>query len=128
MEVDRQLYSAAKLGSCEERDKCALLLLDEMYIKQDLVFDKNTGELTGFMDLGDINSNLLALERSLSSPESTDQSPPLAKTMMTFMVKGLFTRLEYPYSYFPSLNLTGELMYDPFWEAVYRLERLGFKV
>lgn len=79
------------------------------------------------MDLGDINSHLLALERSVSSPESVDQSP-LAKTMMTFIVRGLFTRLEYPYAHFPSLNLTGDLMYDPFWEAVYRLERLGFKV
>ncbi len=127
MEVDKQLHSAAKLDTCEERDKCVLLLLDEMYIKQDLVFDKNSGELIGFMDLGDINEHLLSLEKSVSSPESSDQSP-LAKTMMTFMVRGLFTRLEYPYAHFPSLNLTGDLMYDPFWEAVYRLERLGFKV
>ena len=126
--VDTQLYNAARLDVCEERDKCIILLLDEMYVKQELVFDKNTGELIGFTDLGDINSHLMDFERSVASSESTDDEPLLAKTMMTYMVRGLFTRLEYPYAHFPSLNLTGELMFHPLWESVYRLERLGFKV
>ena len=124
--VDSQLYRAAKLDQCEEREKYVILLLDEMHIRQNLVFDKHSGELIGFTNLGEINSHLLALERSLTDSESSH--PPLAKTVMTFMVRGLFSHLQFAYAYFPCHNLTGDLLYDPFWEAVYRLERCGFKV
>lgn len=125
--VDSQLQSAVNIEKCEERDKYVLLLLDEMHVKQDLVYNKNTGELVGFVNLGDINMHLLALEKSLSSsPE--ESSEPLASTVLAFMVKGLFSTLEFPYAHFPSRNLTAELIFDPFWEAVFRLERLGLKV
>ena len=125
--VDIQLQSAANLDKCEEREKHVLLLLDEMHVKQDLVYDKNTGELVGFVNLGDINMHLLALEKSMSaSPDVSIE--PLASTMLAFMVKGLFSHLEFPYAHFPCRNLTADLMFDPFWEAVSRLERLGLKV
>ena len=48
--------------------------------------------------------------------------------MMTFMVRGLFSHLQFPYAHFPCHDLTNDLLYAPFWEAVYHLERLGFKV
>ena len=51
--VDSQLYHAAKLDWCEEREKYVILLLDEMHIKESLVFDKHSGELIGFTNLGD---------------------------------------------------------------------------
>ena len=44
------------------------------------------------------------------------------------MVKGLLTHLEFPYAYFPSRNVTGNLLFPLLWEAVSRLERNGFKV
>ena len=40
--VDHQLYSAARLDRGEELDKYIILLLDEIYVKEDLVFDKIT--------------------------------------------------------------------------------------
>ena len=51
-EVDEQLYHAAKIKDCEMWQKHVILLLDEMHIKEDLVFDKHTGELVGFVNLG----------------------------------------------------------------------------
>ena len=42
-EVDSQLCMAAKVEESRERDKYVLLLMDEIYIKEDLVFDKHTG-------------------------------------------------------------------------------------
>ena len=124
-EVDRQLCQAANLKSSTTIDQYVILLLDEMHIKESLVFDKHTGDLIGFTDLGDINSHLLALEQSLNDSKSHSS---LASTVMTFMVRGLFSHLRFPYAYFPCHNITGDLLYDPFWEAVYRLERCGFKV
>ena len=129
-EVDEMLVSAANLTTCPEREKCVLLLLDEMHIRQDLVFDKHTGEMIGFSNLGDINEYLVDFEKSVSddNPPSLENAPKLAKTMMVFMVRGLFSRLEFPYAQFPCADLSGELLYEPFWEAVCRLETCGFKV
>ena len=83
--------------------------------------------MVGFVNLGDINSHLLELEKSLLT-SSNKKSELLASTVLAFMVKGLMSSLEFPYAHFPCRNLTGDLMFDPFWEAVYRLERLGLKV
>ena len=111
---------------CSKVEKYVLLLLDEMHVKQDLVYDKSTGQLIGFVNLGEINSHLLALEkciRSTDPEESTSQSDQssntvesqLASTMMVFMVKGLLTRLQFPYAHFPCRDITGDLLFEPFW-------------
>ena len=129
-EVDEMLVNAANLMSCPEREKYVLLLLDEMHIRQDLVFDKHSGEMIGFCSLGDINEHLVQFEQSLSEGGNTseNQSPKLAKTMMVFMVRGLFSKLQFPYAQFPCADLSGEMLYKPFWEAVGRLETCGLKV
>ena len=48
--------------------------------------------------------------------------------MLVIMVKGIFTSLEFIYSHFPTNNLTGEQLCHILWEAIERLEHLGFKV
>ena len=52
--VDEQLYQAANIKDCELWRKHVILLLDEMHRKEDLVFDKHTGELVGFVNLGQL--------------------------------------------------------------------------
>lgn len=101
--------------------------MDEMYVKEELVYDKHTGGLTGFVNLGDINSHLLAFEQSIAQ-DGTPSQQPLATTMMVFMVQGLFSQLSFPYVQFPCHKVTGQLLFDPFWEAIFRIERLGLKV
>ena len=100
--------------------------MDEMYIREDLVYEKHSGTLIGFVNLGEINNHLLAFERSLDQDSGVSDS--LAKTVLTFMVRGIFTSLKYPYAHFFCSSITGDLMFQPFWEAVYRLERMGLKV
>ena len=48
--------------------------------------------------------------------------------MLVFYVRGLFTSLQFPYAQFATKALPGDLIFHPFWEAVFRLERIGFKV
>ena len=127
LEVDQQLMTAASIDTLEEWQKCILLLLDEMHIREDLVYEKHSGALIGFTNLGEVNNHLLAFERSVSSDQQSSQVP-LSKSMTMFMVRGLFTSLHFPYAQFPCASITGDLLFDPFWEAVYRLERCGFKV
>lgn len=93
LEVDLQLLRAANLESCEEWQKLVCLLLDEMYVRENLVYHKSTGRLVGFSDLGEVNNHLLAFERSLQGNGGGSQHPPLAKTIMVIMVRGLFTPL-----------------------------------
>ena len=125
-EVDLMLLHAAKVDTCPERKKCAMLLLDEMHIREDIVFDKHSGKMIGFANLGEINEHLSAFERSIHDDKSA--SPQLAKTMMVFMVRGLFSSLQFAYAQFPCTELSGDMLYDPFWEAVMRIENCGLKV
>ena len=48
--------------------------------------------------------------------------------MLVFYVRGLFNDLEFPYTQFACKSLSGDLLFNPFWEAVYRPERMGLKV
>ena len=51
------------------------------------------------------------------------------KSMMAFMVTGLFHSSQAClYAQFPCAKVTGDLLIEPFWKAVYRFERMGFKV
>lgn len=42
-EVDRQLMSLAKIETCPERERYVAILMDEMHIKENLVYNKHTG-------------------------------------------------------------------------------------
>ena len=45
--VDQQLMEAAEIATCPEFKKYVFLLLDEMHVKEDLVYDKHTGSFVG---------------------------------------------------------------------------------
>eukprot|EP00731_Ephydatia_muelleri_P018851 Em0011g891a len=103
VEVDRQLMDAAKLSSCAEYEKCVILVMDEVHIKEDLVFDKRNGNLLGFTSLGDINDKLMGLEQFVAGEETKGPSHVNACHH-------------------------GDQLIDPIWSAVARLERCGFNV
>ena len=126
-EVDQQLAEAAKITTCDEHEKLVVLLLDEMHIREDLIYDKHTGALVGFSNLGDTNTYLAAFEKQMQSPDIPEKTS-LAKTIMVFMVRSLFSRLKFPYAQFPVTHLKGHQLFDLFWEAISRLERIGFRV
>ena len=69
-EADNMLKEAAQVAKCEPREMCTLSVLDEMHIREDLVYDKHSSALVGFANLGDINNLLTAYEQSLL------ESPP----------------------------------------------------
>jgi len=91
----------------------------------DLLYDKQNGSLIGFVDLGNTNNQIKEFEKALSA-EKTDRE--LASTMLVFMVRGLLCKFNYPYVQFAYNDVSGSQMFDPMWEAVSRLDRLGFCV
>ena len=63
-EVDKQLVDMMDLS--QERNRYIVLVMDEIHIKEELVYDKHLGTLVGFINLGETNNHLLQFEDTLS--------------------------------------------------------------
>ena len=48
--------------------------------------------------------------------------------MLTFMVRGIFTKLEFPYAQFPTRGVTADKLFPIVWDAVRNLEECGLMV
>ena len=118
-EVDKQLIATAGMSNLQEYQKAVVVVMDEMHIREGLVYDKHSGALVGFTDLGDVNNLLTNFDRSLS--EET-HGPQLSKTMLVFMVQGLFTKLQFLYAQFAAMAISGDQIFSLFWECIMRLE------
>ena len=101
--------------------------MDEMKVKEDLVYDKKTGKLVGFTSLGDINDNLTKLENDINS-SNEDYQPPISDHILVLMVRGLFFNLTFPYAHFPTNGIVADKMFTIVWDAIEQLEIIGFKV
>ena len=42
-EADVHLLQAAKLDTCPDREKHVIILMDEMHLREDLVYDRHSG-------------------------------------------------------------------------------------
>ena len=122
-EVDQHLVDMAFLNN--DLNRYVFLVMDEVHIKHDLVYDKHEGCLIGFVDLGRTNNQLLEFENALAAKKT---EPTLASTMLVFMIRGLLCKFNYPYAQFACSDISGSRIFDPMWEAIARLERLGFCV
>ncbi|XP_022786484.1 uncharacterized protein LOC111326694 isoform X1 [Stylophora pistillata] len=89
-----------------------LLLFDEMKILSNLVFDKVSGELNGFLDLGDPDINFGILEKA----------DKIASHAMVFYIRGLCTELKFSLAYFATDGITSYQLMPLFWQAVGVLE------
>jgi len=84
----------------------------EIYIKNDLVYDKHKVTLVGFVDISDISNQILEFQDRITNGHGK-HNWPLANTIMMFMMKGLFHKFDYPYVQFACEKLTGDLLVDP---------------
>lgn len=121
----QQLLDAAMREKARALNRYIVLVLDEMYLKEDLVYDKHSGALIGFVNIGETNKLLLEFEQRLEG-EDEAVSFPLAKNMFVFMARGVFSSLQFPYLQLPCASITGDLLFYPFWEAVFPHGEVGF--
>ena len=111
-EANDELVDEAKLHSLEEYQKFVCVIFDEVKVKEGLVFNKHSGQIIGFVDIGDINNEIEKLE------ETIDKPPELAKLMLVFMIRGLFTDVCYPYAQFSCDGLDGRKLYPIVWDVI----------
>lgn len=86
------------------------LAFDEMKIREDLVFNKATGKITGFVDYGEETFD----ERFEELKERCNQGSQIrervvATHMLVLMVRGIFFKMDIPVAQFPT---TGKFLYD----------------
>ena len=79
LEVDKQLQREAKLDSIPLYQRNVCLVFDEVKINEDLMYDKHSGDIIGFINLGEVNDLLLAFERAHLNPSP---QPKLATHML----------------------------------------------
>lgn len=127
--VDKQLMKEANVDNVPECLKYVCLVLDEVRIKEDLVYDKYSMQVIGFVNVGDINDQLLRFEQVQATESQLPlPTPSVAKHMLVFMVRGIFSGLEFPYVQFPSSSLSGDIIFPLVWECIKRLEACNLKV
>lgn len=85
-----------------------MLAFDEMKIREDLVFDKNTGEMIGFVDLGDegLNDRFTALRKQCAQQNGLCcDNRTVATHMLALMVRGIFFKLNLPFAHFATTGM-----------------------
>ena len=103
------------------------LLFDEMRIKSGLVFCPTTRKLVGFTEMGEISDLLDDFRRKCEGAESSN-NPDLAKYVIVFMVRGILSKLCYPFGHLASDGFTSDQLYTCVWEAIRILESIGLNV
>ena len=119
-EVDEQLMSEISPNLPASRRFIALLM-DEMKVKEGLVYNKYSGDIIGFTNLGDINDQLLQIEQG-------GEQPTVAKHVLVLMVRGIMFKLEFPLAHFGTRDAAGDILFPIVWEAIRHLEARELKV
>ena len=97
----------------QKHEKIVGLLQDEIRIKSDLVYDKHTGELIGFVDLDKVGNDLMNIQEVLK-----DEEKVLAKYVLVVMVRGVASNLKFPLGHFATAGITADQLFPILWKAV----------
>ena len=89
-----------------------VLSFDEIKIQENLVFDKHSCELIGYVDLGDSELNY-------STFQNVDE---IATHALVYYLRGLASDLKFSLAYFATKGITSYQIMPTFWEAVAVLE------
>ena len=123
-EVVRKLQKESKVDELPDSKRFCAVVIDEMKIREGLVYVKHTGAITGFSTLGDINDELSALA---NQGQNKSEMPEIGKHMLVIMIRGCFSSLIFLW-HFATGDLTGEQIFPIVWEGVLLVESIGLKV
>ena len=85
-----------KTTNFNDMQRYVVVVMDEMKIQSNLVFDKYSGDLIGFIDLGDPMTNFANLQ----------EEDTLASHALAFLVRGMCTDLKHVIAYFFTGHVT----------------------
>ena len=108
--VVKELKAIVKDFSDPER--YVVMLIDEMKVQEDLVWDKHTGDLIGYVDLGDKEINCASLKNCES----------VASHILVFLVRSVVNPLKFSFANFATKDVTAVNLFPIFWKGVGILE------
>ena len=97
----------------KEHTKYVGVIQDEVRIKSDLVFNRHTGELVGYVDLDCVSNELLNMEEAIR-----DSDKAVAHYMLVVMVRSITSRLQYPLAAFATDGITADFLYPIIWQTI----------
>ena len=109
---------AKKSASFSEIERYVTILFDEMKIQENSVWNEHSGELIGFVDLGDINVNFATLKNTET----------LVSHVLMFLVKSVINPLSYSFATLSTDGIAAYQIMPIFWQAVKYLEKINLKV
>ena len=95
-----------------QQERFSVILIDEMKIQEDLVWNKHTGDLIGYVDLGDTQLNYATLKKS----------EEVTTHMLVFLVRSIVNPLKFALANFATKNVTAVQLFPFSWKAVGILE------
>lgn len=120
-----------KIADMEDYQAYHSMYYDEVYISQNLVFNKTTGKMMGYSKLSAADEEYNKLEQVLSSESDQpiiDETPPIATKMLAFMVKGTASGICEVVASFTVNNLSKEDLFHKHWSVVEACEAAGVKI
>ncbi|XP_065891694.1 uncharacterized protein [Dysidea avara] len=105
------------------------IAFDEMKIREDLVFNKTTGEITGFVDYGEETFDERFEELRRRCNQGTQiRERVVATHMLVLMVRGIFFKMDIPIAQFPTAGVSADDLVYMTWKAVQMLSLVGLEV
>ena len=95
-----------KASLATEIQRYVALVMDEMKIQSNLAFDKYSGNLTGFVNLGDPDTNYATL----------GNEDVMATHALSFLVRGMCTDIKHVIAYYFTENVTSYQLMSVFWK------------
>ena len=124
-DLNNELSAHIAKANINGQEKFVVLSFDEMRIREDLVYDKNSCNVIGFVNLGEVNNQLKRLEKSA---DNLPGGVPIATHMLVFMIRGILSSFRFPYGHFPTTEITADYLFDIVWTAIRHIESLGLHV
>ena len=107
-----------KIKNFSDNEKFFVILMDEMKIQSNLVWDKHTGELIGYVDLGDTELNYATLEK-------TDN---IATHILAFLIRSIVNPFKFSLANFAISGASASQMFPLLWKAISICELNSLKV
>ena len=97
-----------KTKDFSENEKFVAIIMDEMKIQENLVWDKHSGELIGYVDLGDPDLHYATL------PDTN----AIASHILVFLVRSIVNPFKFSLANFATKDVSATQIFPLFWKAV----------
>ena len=107
-----------KVKDFSDKEKFIVLLMDEMKIQEKLVWDKDNGELIGYVDLGNIDLNYATLSKVTT----------VASHVFVFLIRSIVNPFKFSLANFATDGISAPQMFPLLWKAISICEKSSLKV